>query len=304
MNELYHYTSVDTLLLMLQNKSLRTTDYRYLNDSREFQVLSDVIETLIAAHPVSGAAVYVVERRPPDSCRMSHGEYRSRAWKYAKNFLSSFTYAGVACFSECDNDLSQWRAYSKLGIGISIKFDKDELTKCAKDLGCALVPCNYGLDDATRDAKDWIDHVDLINGEEDSETAVDYYMHKLLDLVAIYKDSSFSGEREWRLVKNHFHPNPPRGSSLDREQQEDILSLKFMTGMYSARPYCDLFFQQGPSCKERWFTERKLPIKSIMVGPTREPDLAVRAVRLAIRANGIALSDDDVIYCGIPFRQV
>ena len=41
--QLYHYTSLNTLHAILQNKTIRLTDYRFLNDMQELFFLTQII---------------------------------------------------------------------------------------------------------------------------------------------------------------------------------------------------------------------------------------------------------------------
>lgn len=49
--QLYHYTSLDTLHAILQNKTIRLTDYRFLNDMQELFFATKKLKKYILENP-------------------------------------------------------------------------------------------------------------------------------------------------------------------------------------------------------------------------------------------------------------
>ena len=49
--QLYHYTSLNTLHAILQNKTIRLTDYRFLNDMQELFFATEKLKKYIQGNP-------------------------------------------------------------------------------------------------------------------------------------------------------------------------------------------------------------------------------------------------------------
>src|ERR1022692_3290202 len=93
---LYHYTSIEGLLSIVESGRIRASHIRYLNDSSETESLWRVLIIQLEARRES-AGSEEDRARLSELIRLSEG--RSR--------LNEF----VASFSEKGDDLSQWRAY-------------------------------------------------------------------------------------------------------------------------------------------------------------------------------------------------
>lgn len=300
---LYHYTSVDALLSIVQNHTLRATDIRYLNDAAEFKLFLQ--ESLLQAETArQGTAL-------PDRCEPNEvlhnidylRFFRSNFWGSVTDLVESLDYLGVVCFSQAENDLSQWRAYTPLGLGVCIEFDREKLNEHAKSLDCALFECNYSSQDLVLESGAWIKRADDIFDWEYPHVAAKLYFKCLTQIGASFKHSSFSKEREVRLVTPPFN-------SIHSEQ---ILNLNchphqisFRSGRYSAIPYVDLRCTTNAtgSQLDPATTIARLPITSITVGPTREPDLAVRAIKNVVWRYLGPVEKDFVKYCDVPFRSI
>lgn len=114
---LYHYCSTQTGLAILQSRTFRLSALSAANDSLEGRVLGRVFSDLLSEvdlSPEVADVVSVIVQGYPDS-----------------------TEGFAFCLSEKEDLLSQWRAYSQDGTGISIGFSSEVL---AKDFG----PVNFG----------------------------------------------------------------------------------------------------------------------------------------------------------------
>jgi hypothetical protein len=98
----YHYTDANGLLGIITSGRLWATDYRYLSDSSElryiFRLAGPAVETRLKSKEhgaIAQAFLEYVSITPPP-----YGE----------------TPYYICWFSEADNSLSQWRAYSKSAL--------------------------------------------------------------------------------------------------------------------------------------------------------------------------------------------
>lgn len=105
---LYHYTDMDGLKGILNNKTLWFTDYRHLNDPNELM------------HGIALAKAILKRRfngEEPDNylCRWIDGFLTGRIFDRAFEFF-------IASFSRDGDELGQWRAYADDGTGVAIGF--------------------------------------------------------------------------------------------------------------------------------------------------------------------------------------
>lgn len=102
----YHYTSNDVLLKILEHKALRLSAKHHLNDTLE----GDQFFALLKTHP-----------SVPDSLRIDG----------VRDALDPFEFF-VTCFSSLGDRLSQWRGYAANGTGVSIGFKRNSILKAIK----------------------------------------------------------------------------------------------------------------------------------------------------------------------------
>ena len=125
---LYHYTTQQGLLGILKQKCIWATHIRYLNDTSEGNIVSQVIfeefsrryntaPLLQMLGMPTEKAVSVVE--PVDEDALGQGTTMA-SWVTSQNVF-------VSSFSEKGNSLSQWRAYSERSGGYSIGFRPEYL---------------------------------------------------------------------------------------------------------------------------------------------------------------------------------
>lgn len=100
---IYHYTSNDVLLKILEGKSLRMASHHHLNDSMEGEQLF----SLLKKH------------------KSQPSEERITAIRQALDPFEFF----VTCFSSHSDLLSQWRGYAGNGTGVAIGFRKQAISQ-------------------------------------------------------------------------------------------------------------------------------------------------------------------------------
>jgi Protein of unknown function (DUF2971) len=130
-NEVWHYTNADGLIGMLKSGEIYTTQIACLNDSLEYRYFGDVVHKVIREKLKSPA--------DPDILAFL---------RVADEGLATSDYSAeghfVACFSEVEDDLSQWRGYGGGECGYSIGFRFDGLMEAVNARpNTWLVPMNY-----------------------------------------------------------------------------------------------------------------------------------------------------------------
>lgn len=118
MASLYHYCSSETLIKILQGKSLRLSDITKSNDSKEISFLYEkYLEWSRKENP---------ELKDNSSCLFFN--------KYLFDNQLSQTIIFVSCFSTNEDDLYMWSQYGDNGKGVFIEFNKDEIEKLLENI--------------------------------------------------------------------------------------------------------------------------------------------------------------------------
>jgi hypothetical protein len=293
---LYHYTSLEALVSIVQTKRFRASNIRFLNDTTEsLRLKQDVIAIL---------------RR-----WISHSPDREDFRATLKNVETTPQQSlFIASLSERGDLLSQWRAYCPTGLGVSIGFSSDSLTEqwVANPRGdkpfflsASLKKVKYytpadqaqleetlkkmleleiQLGSRTAVAKmltnlpeelltKWIEAVIRVEGEPGFPepgpfSAVAAWLAVLSPLV---KHDAFEEEGEWRKVTS--------------KQYRTMPCQRFRIGRSTLIPFVEIMLDvktADATCvpSEKYF------IDEVIVGPTPTPDLTIEAVRALFSSEG------------------
>jgi DUF2971 family protein len=297
---LWHYTSIQGFQGITTSKKIFATDLRFLNDREEF------------VHAQKLASEVVQEVPETTSNGLPAKEYSQKAVDLAFStgpLQPSRLQIFVACFSAAEDQLSQWRGYSRGSSGVSLAFDLKALRPPA-DIGTlvSFAPCVYEvalkkklIQHALHHFTDevsafWNGAVEAARGlvtsgataesvREIAErlrnpTNVSDFTKRLIDathktqvdllrIAALLKNSSFHEEIEWRLVL----PVSTAKESL----QNPIL---FRPGSTTLIPYIAYPFSRNP--------DSPLPLTDVILGPSSDANF-VSAAQAFLRSEGIRL---------------
>jgi hypothetical protein len=298
MSSIFHYTSNEGAIGIINSGCLYATNYKYLNDSRELDLARHIVVPLFAKEFSEEADRLIQEGKLNSEELKSFG---SRLFEEEANnlFESAITAtdrtAPIFITSLCRHNpsteqwehglLSQWRGYGAFG-GCALEIDEEELKalterekKEYRYAAAFLAEVQYNSYADTFDMGE-IDGLaaaflrNMVERTHASREAYDRRSSSLFEIVAgiapTLKSSSFAEEGEVRIVASHM-----RGkiSKLDKRQSREIL-MRFKNG--SPIPYLRLFDGFG-----------QLPIKRIIVGPQRDQGKNAYALELALEAKGI-----------------
>ncbi|MDI6742919.1 MAG: DUF2971 domain-containing protein, partial [Smithella sp.] len=201
---IYHYTSLDALVGIVEAQSVWLSDYSYLNDKRELvygvEIVSEVVKELLQ----SGQSKDV--------------QSLLNAWLEATS--NGRPQVCIAAFSSDSDSLSQWRAYGPIAIGftpqlIAIHTNQARLGSVEYDPKIQRQLVEVLINHLVQAYQ-----VDLANKElERNNDDVYHKFEQVLELVAFFKHSSFRDEREFRLAyvehpqlfnKGYIKPPPKR----------------------------------------------------------------------------------------------
>jgi hypothetical protein len=322
---LYHYTSLEGLLGIIESQSIRATHIRYLNDRSELrnafenryvEIFTDSINTIYSKYFNSD---WFEEMR-------RYGE------KYDR-FLVSFTDDDAASkedSSRAGDRLSQWRAYAKSSGGFSLGFEYEEILadfKRSRPKGTGgnirVFRCSYGTLEKETIAKDIgkysADYFSRFRAEkgaafveenhrkpDDSEeesinrqaaikmVAASFAHYSLA--ASSFKNEAFSEEHEWRIV---FVAKREDLLSKHTENPTNPI-IRFRSAKLGVIPYMEFPLS---------LATQSSPLRRIVVGPTPHKEEAVNAVKLLLESKCIKVKTDgsqdgvEVVPSSIPYRD-
>lgn len=246
----YHYTSLEGFVGIVQSRSLWLSDYSYLNDKRELthgiETIREVIVQMLGANPNPTVASLLQtwdrEIAKP-SCRIC-----------------------IASFSAEDDSLSQWRAYGTIAIGIApqhlpvhayqaslraVEYDCDLQKKIISAYLCHMVQAY---------------EIDLSAGRLKRIPDAYHRTDRLIELAAFFKDPAFQTEQEYRLAYIEY-PETLRSLQLASPPKRfRILKSKLLPYVASDELFPD---------KDR---PRPLEVQEVVLGPETD-EILERGIR-------------------------
>lgn len=284
---LWHYTSGESLIAIIGSRKLWATQISCLNDSQEFLLSVKMFEEELNRQK---------KNNTQSICQILYDRF-STFWESVSSIDSD---SFVVSFSELADDLSQWRAYGGVNgeNGYCIGFDGAQLSRLGSmtKMVYADPPSNATQEDIEIENQvrecfqkiisktaqaypDLLKSVGYFNTDENEllELCVNmvckYYVGQILPLV---KHGAFYAERECRLL---------HGLALSEEtelvfrQKSQMMTRHLPLGLkgkgsWSATPASD---------KEKFLP---LPIREIVVGPTRHQVISKHSVEALLRKYG------------------
>lgn len=245
---LHHYTSGSALINIVNSGCLWATQISCLNDSKEAQYAVDLLSAEIQKE-LTSATMAKEKVILEEMQKLVSGTDTSSAGTF------------VFCFSAREDDLSQWRAYGGGESCFSIEFDVHQMLAALPINSATLAPCEY---DPTRQEtfiKDIVRCAKMFSSAEYDvqpkgqrscwvEEFVAYYLWNVSFFAPILKHPAFKDEEEWRIV-HWLRP-------------EDVERLRFQHRQSMISRHLPIYFSEP---REDGY--RPLPIKSVMVGPSR-----------------------------------
>jgi Protein of unknown function (DUF2971) len=283
---LYHYTDAAGLLGMLKTRHLWATNSRFMNDPTEMDFAARIVLETAEDQAVNYPTVLF-----------------NRVMREIKDFLKIYSPEQndeyVSCFCENGDLLSQWRGYGALGGGYALGFDSQYIglthyqnlkkpepvlrrvlydQKQQKNLVGRFI--RLLLDWETLRRKRYHKNIDIDSRDE----AWDKFNWFLSECLNCFKDPAYSEEQEWRVIQY--------GRNMDSEK---FVETQFRASRNRIVEYVELDFSR-PTGKLRG----QLPLKSIRYGPTLDPQVTERGLRLLCQQKGYGESVR-IERSGVPF---
>lgn len=284
---LWHYTRDFVGLTGIIGGAIWASSIRYLNDTEEFRYgVSVALDTLQEL--------------------FDDNEHTKKLWiSLANALLVRYTPDDVftISFSTQEDDLTQWRAYSRAGPSFSVGFDPRKLEQHAIGYLFELHEVKYEkrliAADVKQDLKQEVDAINAtlreqevtISPTEFARTQTPGLMTQILLLAPRYKHPKFSAEKEWRLIRwmpvISRRPRLPRQFRLSASLVVPYIAMPLHTPLREAA-----VFDDGESVES--------PISAVTIGPSPHPDQLKFAIGDMTSRCGLTV---DVKSSEVPFRN-
>jgi len=277
---IYHYTTSDGLIGILQNSSIWASNYAFMNDPSEITYSINKSKEAI------------------DIARNGRGKIAMNMFDKLKTELDkegAWT-EYIASFCENGDLLSQWRTYAAGASGYSIEFDAEVLNWNLMDavsLYKVIYDPNLQKDILTEVCEiiaDFIENKFSIIGDT-VNMLLDVYVSKFVIifryLCSRMKHEAYSEEKEWRLVFLKSSGDEKASRFFDDK-------VHFRTRGSTIVPYVNIPFD-----KEITTHKERYPVRRIIIGPTEHTGIAIKGVELLC---GSIHKDITIVSSSIPAR--
>jgi len=245
---LWHYTTGAGLIGIIESGTLYSTQVSCLNDSSEIRYASSIFKNALLALLPKYSADESVASFLKKYLELIEDEPER------PNHAPSLYF--VTCFSQQEDDLTQWRSYCGGENGYAIGFAASNLFG---NPNSTLVRVNYNrtthekiaaeIAEATVDFFcDGLNNKRAERPEKWAEEFLTFWDPSITRLAPLVKDPGFAAENEYRIVHE-----------LQKLELKDMKILQKKTMMSRHLP---LSFPAGP---EAWVP--RLPLKKVIVGP-------------------------------------
>lgn len=280
---LYHYTTGENFIKIVQSGELWATQAACLNDTTELVYSADQLHRRVKAKIIAPHNPAI----DPILTRLNEA---------LSNPGIETSPVFVACFSERRDDLSQWRAYSGGEGGYAIQFDPIKLReagylptadgKTQPQIFLVRVeydPKNHAcmFDDILK----WTEQFFLgLSGAKNAPTVnawadefCRYWLEHLSPYAPCIKNPTFEDEKEWRLI---YHLRPGDPTSMQFKQRQSMMTRHIPLRL-----------------------KKPLPITQALVGPCRHPRLSQVAAADLLLAGGYDPNTVKVEITEVPYRM-
>jgi hypothetical protein len=288
----YHYTSMDTFLKIVESQQLWATDVAYLNDTSEQEHFFQ---------RALGRLPKVLSKRP----EWQEWNFEVTSSHITPDIVSIATSPFLTSFSSDDDSLPQWRAYCPQGNGISIGFRVENLKQATLHMGDTKDP--FGIDHRLKWGRVEYDCVDSLvdlelekilaelatqassNSQNDPRFGSKGHVLRtyIRGRAVFYKHDSFKAEKEYRLIL----PGVYWLRSI----------LHFSASKSTLRPHVKFDIPAlGTSQSNQTMHSTWNAVAEVRIGPTPNPALTAASVHTMLYDRRI---NCDLKISEIPFRN-
>lgn len=274
---LYHYTSLNGAMGIVESGSLRATEIRYFSDAAEMTYTANLLR--------AGIRSYRSKFSPMEGTQLEN-------WLDERLIRGPMLF--VACFTENGNLLSQWRSYSPTAKGASLGFDAAKLDASATRQSYVIGKCVYDAKVHIRIVTSILKNIwKRLRGTREERKdnpwlgkdtrlypIFDEVETDLLRVAALLKHPSFHEEKEWRVVSSVM------ASSV-------TAPIKYREGSSMLVPFRDFHLPVA--------SNEGIDIEHVILGPTPNMSISMKSLS-AYLSQKKSIPRKGVIYCRIPYR--
>ncbi len=295
---LWHYTSGDSLIKIIDSSTMWSTQVSCVNDQVElryaqlmfYHALKEIKDQPSITH--SPDHIYLLDFLTD---QLAEGSANTSEWF-------------ITCFSAKRDDLSQWRAYGGGEGGYSLGLDSGKLAQSLLVDQAFLMPVCYD-DGLHRLAAKKVGRATLDffaaglatrrNFQEEWRTIfLQRWEEAITYLAPLIKHPKFKDESEWRLVR--------------RLRSEDVSRMKFSQKQTLLARHLPLTFRIpqnpdssiSPNFQVGNEPSKILPLTEIVVGPSRNSGVSQISVADLLKSSGYGNANVPVTLTEVPFQHV
>lgn len=256
---IFHYTSPNAFMSIMQNSKIWFTDSHFLNDIEEEYHIKDIIKIIIEKYSSKYKNdVINVLNKYISTERLDNKNY--------KRYVFSCSLAG--------DELSLWNYYSKKNsLGYSLAFNPKDLYKsfCEQNENCiSLYKCIYDDDEKLNYLVNILDLADKALDarafqNKQKNTVLDLLEENISILSIIFKNKIFSTEKEIRFIHNNHN--------------DKSVNYRLLNGILI--PYIEIDF------------DRKQVLQSIMIGPGSQDEIILYGAKEFVSTLGLNVNIRD-----------
>ena len=190
---IYHYTSLDNFLKILDTKTFYMFSSYQMNDYKEKMAIFDALNRVMAQKKSIIPDVYL--RKLEDVFKIK--------------FNMGYTY--ISCFTELRDSLSQWRSYGDDGNGICFIINPRNLEinyslpshNAYTDRSVSFHNVIYSNEQQDKIIDEILGYALLLSSHNEkykAETFADHVYTLIARFAPIFKINEFQEEREWRII--------------------------------------------------------------------------------------------------------
>lgn len=235
---IYHYCTIPTFNNIIENSTIRLTDIRKSNDSKEIKWIIEKFQefllnkqlysikeksTLLSKYKdiyskSSNISLVTREENIMDDqlslLKMkinieenTYGYFKAISEFFKEDYLHEQVDPYVICFSSNGDSLSQWRGYGDDGYGVSIGFNTDYFKKLLSRKSDLIEYNSLTLAKVCyeEDMNSLFERIieKVLKNDKENQTEYDNILRlilsEILSIAPMFKSPSFSEEAEWRL---------------------------------------------------------------------------------------------------------
>jgi hypothetical protein len=195
---LFHYTDAAGLKGIAESGALRATHISFMNDASEYlHGVSLLLDSVRKAKAFANKLQMTLLEEIEPSISQTRPEHAAPYF--------------ITCFSEQENSLNQWRAYSRGEGGFCIGFDPAKLDQRASALYCFTSPVIYDREGQAKLVQDFLSWAlaeypraasrhPATEQEEHRRAWTHMMLWRLTAAAPVLKNPAFAEEQEWRLI--------------------------------------------------------------------------------------------------------